>query len=134
MKRLMIASVLAFTAAFAMPVMAEDHGEGAEHEEIDHFDEFQGYLKVSEGFVNLANRKDAAVFFAIEGIIEIHEEKGQPAEAIAALRSVLDSYPQTAETLPFRNIIRFQLRDLYLENDQPDLALAELQAILTDNR
>lgn len=134
MKRLMIASVLAFTAAFAMPVMAEDHGEGAEHEEIDHFDEFQGYLKVSEGFVNLANRKDAAAFFAIEGIVEIHEETGGRADAIAALRSILDTYPQTAEALPFRNIIRFQLRDLYLENEQPELALAELQAVLTENR
>lgn len=119
----MLVSLMAGATAFATPALADDHD--------DFIEELQGYLALSEQFVDLANRSDAAVFFAVEGIVEIHEERGEEAAAIPILREALDKYP---ENQAVRNLIRFKLRDLYRETGQADLALAELQTLIEENR
>ena len=66
-----------------------------------------------------------------EGIVEIHEERGEKAKAIPILKTILDKYPDDQAV---RNIIRFKLRDLYRETGQADLALAELDVLIEENR
>ncbi|MEM1385292.1 MAG: hypothetical protein AAF713_05985 [Pseudomonadota bacterium] len=123
MKRLIVASAMVVTAAFAVPATADD--------EMDFIEQFQSYMELSEQFLNLANRNDAAVFFAVEGIVEIHEDRGERAKAIPVLKGVLEKYPDNQAV---RNIIRFKLRDLYRETGQADLALTELQVVIEENR
>ena len=67
MKRLAIATAMVLTAVFAAPAFAGEE---------EFIEQIQGYLEISEKFLALANRKDAAIFFAAEGIVEIHEERG----------------------------------------------------------
>ena len=128
MKHLKILALAVMTASFAVPALAEDHDE---HDEAHEIDLFLGYMEISERFVNLAGDTTAAVFFAVEGITEIHEERGEPAAAIAALQGILEQYPDNQAV---RNVVRFSLRDIYLESDQADLALAELQLLIEENR
>ncbi|MEL6477500.1 MAG: hypothetical protein AAFR17_09240 [Pseudomonadota bacterium] len=127
MKRLLIATLMATSSTFAMPAAAEDQDE----EHAAHLELFEGYLEISEKYLDLAKRKDAAVFFAIEGIAEIYENRGQAAEAIPILKAALETH---AEDQAIRNVIRFKLRDLYRETEQSDLALAELQSVIDENR
>jgi len=123
MKHLIAATMMTTTLAFAAPAMAQD--------ELDFIDEFQGYLDISESMLDLVNRKEAAVFFAVEGIVEIHEDRGEQAKAIPALNGILDQYPDNRAV---RNIVRLKLRDLYRETGQTDLALAELATIIEENK
>ena len=123
MKKLMIATVMLASATFAVPASAQ--------EEEEFLGLFQGYLDIAEQFVGLANRTDAAVFFAVEGIVEIHEERGEQAKAIPQLKKVLDIYP---DNQPVRNIVHFKLRDLYRDTGQSDLALAELEVLIEENK
>lgn len=129
MKRLLTVTVMVvaatFTTPFATPAAAEDHEE-------EHFLEtLQDYLAIAETFVELSNRPDTTVFFAIEGIVEIHEQRGEQAAAIPILREALDKYPDNQAV---RNVIRFKLRDLYRETGQTDLALIELKTVIDENR
>ena len=126
MKSLLIVTAMVVSAAFAVPAQADDH-----EEELDFIEQFEGYMNISEKFLNLAKRTDAAVFFAVEGIVEIHEDRGEQAKAIPMLQKVLESYPDNQTV---RNVIRFKLRDLYRETGQTDLALAELQTLIEENR
>ena len=124
MKRFAIASMMMLAATFALPAHAEE-------EEAEFLKNIQGYLDVSEKYVNLSKGKENAVFFAVEGIVEIHEERGEKAKAIPALKKILEKYP---ENQTVRNIIRFKLRDVYVETGRADLALAELEAVINENR
>ena len=47
------------------------------------------------------------------------------------MKNILEQYP---ENQTVRNIIRFKLRDVYVETGQADLALAELEAVIEENR
>ncbi|MEM6946086.1 MAG: tetratricopeptide repeat protein [Pseudomonadota bacterium] len=123
MKRLMIAATMLSAATLtAAPAQADD---------LDLIEQLQGYLQISEQFIDLVNRKEAAVFFAVEGIVEIHEERGDQAKAIPTLQAFLEKYPDDQAV---RNIIRFKLRDLYRETGQADLAIAELEVVVEENR
>ena len=124
MKRIAIATIIA-VAAFAFPAHAEVE------EEAKFIQNMQRYLDVSEKFVELANGRENAVFFAVEGIVEIHEARGALAKAVPLLKNILEQYP---ENQTVRNIIRFKLRDVYVETGQADLALAELEAVIEENR
>ena len=124
MKKMMIVAVVAVSAMFAAPVHAQEE-EGA------FIELFQGYLDVADNWVGMANRTDATVFFAIEGVVEIYEDQGDKAKAIPVIRAVLDKYP---ENQAVRNIVRFKLRELYRETGQASMALAELDAVIEENR
>ncbi len=100
-------------------------------EEQDFLRTIKSYLDISEQFVTLADRKEAALFFAVEGIVEIHEERGEHAKAAPLLEQVLEAYPDNQTV---RNIVRFKLRDVYKETGRSDLALKQLQAVIRENR
>lgn len=124
MKQLAIATAMIVAAAFALPAHAAE-------EEAEFLEKIQGYLDVSEKYVALAKGKENAVFFAVEGIVEIHEERGEQAKSIPMLKKILEKYP---ENQTVRNIIRFKLRDVYVETGRADLGLAELEAVIDENR
>lgn len=129
MKTLVIAALVAVSTTFAAPTFAEDHD--AEFEaELDYLEELMSYFDLSEQFVELASKPEAAVFFAVEGIVEIHEENETLPEAIAILEGALTELPGDRAA---RNIIRFQLRDLYAETGNTQAAIEQLQAVLTEN-
>lgn len=124
MKSVAIASMMLIATVFASPAHAEE--EGAEF-----LQKMQGYLEVSERFVALVNGRENAIFFAVEGIVEIHEERGELAKSVPILKNILEKYP---ENQTVRNIIRFKLRDVFVETGRADLALAELEAVIEENR
>ncbi len=122
MKRFVIATAMVLTTAIAAPAFAESE---------EFIDQIQGYLEISEKYLTLANRKDAAIFFAVEGIVEIHEDRGEKAMAAPVLKKILDSYPNNQTV---RNIIHFKLRDVYREIGNAEMAMAELAAVIEENR
>lgn len=117
----MIATVL-MTATFAAPAMAD---------EKDFIEQVHDYLELSEQYLDMAKEKEAAVFFAVEGIVEIHEDRGEQAKAIPALRAVLDQFPDNQAV---RNVVHLKLRDLLRETGQTDLALVQLETMIAENR
>ncbi|MEL6997524.1 MAG: hypothetical protein AAFP68_04615 [Pseudomonadota bacterium] len=126
MKRIAIVIALMFTTMVAASAFAEDD------EDHDAFLEtVDSYLEISEKFIKLADRKEAAVFFAVEGIVEIYDDRGEQANAVPALVKILDQYPDNQTV---RNIVRFKLRDVYRETGMADRALAELEAVIAENR
>lgn len=126
MKRIAIVIALMFTTAMAVPAFAEDDED--HHAFLETVD---SYLEISEKFITLADRKEAAVFFAVEGIVEIYEDRGEQANAVPALVKILEQYPDNQTV---RNIVRFKLRDVYRETGMADRALAELEAVIAENR
>ncbi len=119
----MIVTMMAVTATFAAPAMADDNQ--------DFIEQIQDYLELSEQYVALAKQKENAVFFAIEGIVEIHQERGEQAKAVPSLRKVLEQFPDNQAV---RNIIHLKLRDLLRETGQADLALVQLETLIAENR
>ena len=97
---------------------------------IDAIDTLGGYMDVSERFIRLAGRPEAAIFFAIEGIVEIYEQRNELALAPPHLQNILNKYP---DNKTIRNIVRFRLRDVYNDTGRSDLALRELEAIIAEN-
>ena len=90
-----------------------------------------GYLDVSERYITLAARKEAAVYFAVEGIVEIYEARQELANAVPHLRNILNQYPDNRTV---HNIVRFKLREIYNETGRSDLALNELELVIQENR
>jgi hypothetical protein len=88
------------------------------------------YLEITDRYVGLASEPAAATFFAIEGIVELYEQRGQKAQAIPHLERLL---AQGAGNPVVENLVRFKLRDLYRDSGQGDKALAELDRIFTEN-
>lgn len=123
-KALLLAGLLSFIGLFSLGAVADE-------EEDDFLDSVQAYLAVSEKFVDLANRREAAVFFAVEGIAEIHEERGELAKAAPHLIRILEQHPDNQTV---RNIVHFKLRDIYRETGRSDLALQQLEAVIRENR
>ncbi|MEM9999658.1 MAG: hypothetical protein AAF940_02145 [Pseudomonadota bacterium] len=122
MRKLIIAMGVCVATVTAVPAFAEEE---------DFVDQLQDYLDLAEQYVDLANRPEAAVFFAVEGIVEIHEARGEKAKAAELLAGMIDQFPDNPAA---RNIIRFELRDLHAEMGDADAALAQLQAVIEDNR
>ncbi len=110
----------------AAPAAAQERSQ-----EERFIDLMQAYLGVSDKWLELAGTQEAAVFFAIEGIVEIYEQQGRRRDAIPHLRDVLERHSGNPTV---RTITRFKLRDLYKETGQPDLALEELDTIIDENR
>ncbi len=90
----------------------------------------QNYLGVSEHWVEMASRESTAIYLAIEGIVEIYEQRGDKAKAIPHLKRVLE---KNDDNQTVRNAIRFKLRDLYKETGQMTEALEELDRVIDEN-
>ena len=120
MKKLIIAATVCLATLTVVPAYAD--------EEVDQLND---YLELAEQYIDLAKRPEAAVFFAVEGIVEIHEARGEKAKAAELLTSMLEKFPEKSAE---RNIIRFQLRDLHAEMGDGVAALAQLQAVIEDNQ
>ena len=69
--------------------------------------------------------------FAVEGIVEGHRDRGDQAAAVPLLIRILAKH---ADHQTVRNIIRFKLFDVYREIGKADLALAEREAVIDENR
>ena len=102
----------------------------AETEEEMFMDLMDSYLQVAQRWVQMAETREAAVFFAIEGITEIYEARGELRNAGPHLEQILEKYGQN-RTL--RAMIRFKLRDIYNETEQHDKALQQLEAIIAES-
>ena len=114
-----------------VPAVLANEEEDYEREEATYIELMDSYLEVSERFVNLAASPDASVYFAIEGMVEIYEERGEGRAAIPHLQQILEQY---GDSRTIRTLIRFKLRDLYRDTQQSELALKELEAIISENR
>lgn len=123
MKKTIIASAFVFTACLSAPAIAEE-------EEFNEIELFLGYMEIAEQFLSFANRTDAAVFFAVEGVVELHEDRGELAAAIPVLEGFLEQYPDNQAV---RNVIRFKLRDLYRDTGQAEQALGQLRTVIDEN-
>jgi predicted negative regulator of RcsB-dependent stress response len=88
------------------------------------------YLEIADHWTTLASQPVAATFFAVEGIVETYEQRGEKAQAIQHLARLLE---QSGGNPVVENIVRFKLRDLYRDTGQSDKALAELDRIFMEN-
>ena len=105
------------------PVQAEDQRE-------KFLDTMVKYLEITDRYVALASEPAAAVFFAMEGIVELYEQRGETAQAIPHLERLLE---QNSGNPVVENIVRFKLRDLYRDTGQGNKALAQLDRVFAAN-
>ena len=110
---------------------AQVSAQNAKSPELTMLETMDGYLNISERFLNLSGEKEAAVYFAIEGIVEIYERRGHKADAAEHLTKILDS---RKDNRTVRNVVRFKLRDLYNETGRSELALQQLELVIQENR
>ena len=105
------------------PAQAEDQRERF-------LDTMVKYLEITDRYVALASEPAAAVFFAMEGIVELYEQRGETAQAIPHLERLLE---QNSGNPVVENIVRFKLRDLYRDTGQGNKALAQLDRVFAAN-
>jgi hypothetical protein len=88
------------------------------------------YLALGNAVVDTAERPEAAIFLAIEGIFEVYEQRRDAPNAVQHFERMLEDY---GENQTVRNLIRFKLRDIYKETGQSDKALEQLELIIAEN-
>lgn len=101
---------------------------GSEEEEFIGL--MESYLEVAHRWIQMAETREAAVFFAIEGITEIYEERGELRDAGPHLERILEKY---GENRTLRTMIRFKLRDIYNQTDQHEKALQQLEEVIAES-
>ncbi len=103
-------------------------------EDMQQMDQFlalmQSYLGVSDQWVEMTSQRETVIFLAIEGIVEIYEQRGEKAKAIPHLQKILD---KNRDNQTVRNAVRFKLRDLYKETGRTQEALDELDRVIDEN-
>ncbi len=126
-KTLLIALTLSFCVG-AGPAAAADQPDA---QKMDHFVTLMSkYLSLADQVVSVANRQDAAIFLAIEGIFEVYEQRKDAPGAVRHLNRILETHAQDRTV---RNLVRFKLRDIYKETGQMDKALEQLDLIISEN-
>lgn len=109
----------------------------ADREHVEHGDEMKfinlmdKYLALSQRVAAIASQPDASVFLAIEGIVEIYEERGEMDQAIEHLNRLIKESPNNRS---LRTIARFKLREIYGDLEMRSKALSELDRIIADHR
>ncbi len=88
------------------------------------------YLTLGNAVVDTAERPEAAVFLAIEGIFEVYEQRRDAPSAVQHFERLLREHGSNQTV---RNLIRFKLRDIYKETGQSDKALEQLDLIVAEN-
>jgi len=103
-------------------------------EDMQQMDQFlalmKSYLGVSDQWVEMNSQRETVIFLAIEGIVEIYEQRGERAKAIPHLRKILD---KNRDNQTVRNAVHFKLRDLYKETGRTQEALDELDRVVDEN-
>ena len=122
---LVVATMALALLSYTAPAAASDEMDDSER----YIRMMQGYVTLTGDVVEMAKREEAVVFYAIEGIVEIYERRGQKAEAIPHLTKMLENTDRRV----MRNLIRLELRDLYNEFGRHDEALSQLDALVTEN-
>lgn len=121
-------SLLASTAITAAVLAAP--GAGAAGDQEAFVDLMNQYLALGNAVVDTAERPEAAIFLAIEGIFEVYEKRRDAPNAIQHFERLLREH---GENQTVRNLIRFKLRDIYKETGQSDKALEQLDLIVAEN-
>ena len=88
------------------------------------------YLEISSQWYSLVSNREIAVYLAVDGIVELYEQKGNKMDAIPVLRDLMKRYGNNPT---IRTIIRFKIRDILKDNGRVDEALKELMAIIDEN-
>lgn len=117
--------VVFLTAVFVFPAAAQDQDDPAAFVEL-----MSSYLGLSERVVDMASSPEASVYLAIEGIVEIYEQRRDGPGAVAHLKRILD---QHGSNQAVRNIVHLKLRDVYKETGDAKAALAQLDQIIAEN-
>ena len=105
-------------------------GASAAGEQEAFVDLMNQYLALGNAVVDTAERPEAAIFLAIEGIFEVYEQRRDAPNAIQHFERLLREH---GENQTVRNLIRFKLRDIYKETGQSDKALEQLDLIVAEN-
>ncbi len=88
------------------------------------------YLEISSQWYSLVSNREIAVYLAVDGIVELYEQKGDKMGAIPVLRDLMKRY---GDNPTIRTIIRFKIRDILKDSGRVDEALKELMAIIDEN-
>ena len=130
-KNRLIVVALLLVLAFALLPVGQALGRNPEMEATQQFlTMMERYLEISDRWVEMLSSEERAVFLAVEGIVEIYEERGEKAAALDHLGGLLERHKGNQTV---RNAVRFKMRDIYRETGQPQKALAELDRIIAEN-
>lgn len=88
------------------------------------------YLEFTQRWVELADKPRSAVHLAVEGIVELHVERGEPDKAVERLEQIAKEFEDSRVVV---TLVRFKLRDLYKEMGQTQRALEQLELILKEH-
>ena len=129
--KVLISRLVAVLAAASLGMLMLLPAAADAREEVSQEQEFiqlmDGYLGVSRQWVEMAGRREGVMFFAIEGIVEIYEERGELRAAIPHLERILQDHG-TDDAV--RAIVSFKLRDVYRKTGQEERALEILDDIV----
>lgn len=121
----------ALLAAASLGLLALAPAAAHARDEISQEQQFiqlmDGYLGVSRQWVEMAGRREGIMFFAVEGIVEIYEERGELRAAIPHLERILRDHG-TDDAV--RAIVSFKLRDVYRKTGQEERALEILDDVI----
>ncbi len=120
--RVVIASLL-ISALWLAPASAQEDSQ-------EMVDLMNSYLTLADRVVDAAERPQAAIFMAIEGIYEIYEKRRDAPGAVRHLSKILDQHPNDRVV---RNLVRLKLSDIYKETGEPDKALEQMDLIIVEN-
>ena len=132
---LMFAAVMLILAGFFHPasVAAAQQGFQADPEQLGRITSFlqvmEKYIQVTKEFYGMASDEERAAAFAIMEIKTVYEQSGNRRGAIKELTGLLNE----TNNRTIRNIIRFQLLDLYKESNDTPAAMENLRSIIQEN-
>ena len=88
------------------------------------------YLEFNRRWVEMADKPRSAVHMAVEGIVELHVERGEPDKAVEHLEKIAKQFEDNRTVV---TLVRFKLRDLYKEMGQTQRAMEQLELILKEH-
>ena len=87
------------------------------------------YIQITQEFYGIASDQERAAAFAVMEIKSVYEKSGNRKDAIKELTDLLDK----TDNRTIRNIIRFQLLDLYKQSKNTEAAIENLRNIINEN-
>ena len=87
------------------------------------------YIRITQEFYGIANDRERAAAFAVMEIKSVYEQGGNRQGAIKELTDLLEK----TDNRTIRNIIRFQLLDLYKQSKNTQAAMENLRNIINEN-